>query len=50
MVGKDGFAQVGFIARGVSLDAGAGSLLGGAGTALVIGGGVRIACGVVTRR
>jgi Cu-Zn family superoxide dismutase len=51
VVGMDGVAQVGFIARGVSLDAGAGSLLGGAGTALVIdGGGVRIACGVVARR
>jgi superoxide dismutase, Cu-Zn family len=60
VVGADGIAQIGFIARGVSLNGGADSLLAGAGTALVLdrgpdggrtdGGGVRIACGVVTRR
>jgi Cu-Zn family superoxide dismutase len=60
VAGADGLAQVGFIARGVSLDGGADSLLAGVGTALLLdsgpddgrgdGGGARIACGVVTRR
>jgi superoxide dismutase, Cu-Zn family len=51
VVGVDGAAQVGFIAKGVRLGGGAASLLGGAGTALVlVDGGARIACGVVTRR
>jgi superoxide dismutase, Cu-Zn family len=60
VVGADGVAQIGFIARGVSLDEGANSLLAGDGTALVLdlgpddgradAGGARIACGVVTRR
>lgn len=60
VVGAEGVAQVGFIARGVSLNGGADSLLAGAGTALVLdhgpddgktdGGGARIACGVVSRR
>jgi Cu-Zn family superoxide dismutase len=60
VVGADGLGQVGFIARGVSLNEGANSLLAGDGTALVLdhdpddgrsdGGGARIACGVVTRR
>lgn len=56
----DGVAVVGFIARGVSLAPGPVSLLGGAGTALVITSGpddgtvepagARLVCGVVTRR
>lgn len=51
VVGADGAAMTGFIAKGVSLTGGAASLLGGAGTALVLeAGGVRVACGVVTAR
>lgn len=60
VVGADGVAQIGFIARGVSLNGGADSLLAGAGTALVLdrgpddgrtdAGEARLACGVVTRR
>lgn len=56
----DGVAVVGFIARGVTLTAGPTSLLGDAGTALVIAtgpddgraeqGGARLVCGVVTKR
>jgi Cu-Zn family superoxide dismutase len=56
----DGFAMTGFIARGVTLAPGPNSLLGGAGTALVVvsgpddgkdgPGGARLVCGVVTRR
>ncbi len=51
VVGAEGSAQVGFIAKGVSLEAGPASLLGGAGTSLVLeANGARVACGVVTRR
>lgn len=51
VVDADGVAQVGFIAKHLSLDGGAGSLLAGAGTSLVLEvGGARVACGVVTRR
>jgi Cu-Zn family superoxide dismutase len=56
----DGSAAVGFIAPGVTLGPGPASLLGGAGTALVLTagpeeghdapGGKRLSCGVVTRR
>jgi Cu-Zn family superoxide dismutase len=56
----DGFAMVGFIARGVGLSPGPTSLLGGAGTALVLTtgpddgkaepSGSRLVCGVVTKR
>jgi Cu-Zn family superoxide dismutase len=56
----EGFAMTGFIARGVTLAPGPNSLLGGAGTALVVAegpddgkaapGGSRLVCGVVTRR
>jgi Cu-Zn family superoxide dismutase len=61
-VGKDGTAKTKFVAKGVTLGAGAQSLLGGQGTALVIhaqaddnktdpsgNSGDRIACGVVKR-
>ena len=56
----EGFAMTGFIARGVTLAPGPNSLLGGAGTALVVVSGpddgkagpdgARLVCGVVTRR
>jgi Cu-Zn family superoxide dismutase len=60
VVDADGVAMVGFIAHGVSLTPGPTSLLGGAGTALVLTTGPddgqveptgsRLVCGVVTRR
>jgi Cu-Zn family superoxide dismutase len=56
----EGVAMVGFIARGVTLAPGPASLLGGAGTALVLTtgpddgraepSGSRLVCGVVTKR
>ena len=56
----DGVAMTGFIARGLTLSAGPNSLLGGAGTTLVLTAGpddgrsepsgARLFCGVVTRR
>ena len=56
----EGTALVGFIVRGVGLGGGPTSLLGGAGTALVVSAAAdpggskadvkRLACGVVTRR
>jgi Cu-Zn family superoxide dismutase len=56
----DGVAMIGFIARGITLAPGPTSLLGGAGTSLVLtaegddghteAGGARLVCGVVTKR
>jgi Cu-Zn family superoxide dismutase len=61
-VGKDGKGKGSFVAKGVSLDDGAGSLFAGAGTALVVhadkddgktdpagNAGARVACGVIER-